>query len=173
VRGDAALTARLLLRGPGLAGMTATVGGAVAAIAATRPWYLVIAELSMLGDEQSRTVASLSGVPTTVWGWLVAALGLVVAVVGTNVALDRPPPHARRWLTAAAAVLGVLAGAALLARPALARVAGRDGQDLLELAERLPDGIELTLSVQVGPGPLVLGLAATLVGVGAFATREG
>jgi hypothetical protein len=172
VRGDTALTARLLLRGTGLAGMTATLGGALAVIAATRPWYLAVADLSMLGEQQHRTVASLPGMPTTVWGWLAVAFGLAVVVLGTNVALDRPPPYARRWLWLGAAALAAPAVAALLVRPGLERVAGTDGEQLLELAERLPSGVELTVSVQAGPGPMMLGAAAILVGIGAFGMRD-
>jgi hypothetical protein len=172
VRGDAALTARLLLRGPGLAGMTAVVGGALAAVAATRPWYRVVADLTMLGEQQARTVATQAGLPRTVWGWAAVGLGLAAAAVGTTCALDRPVPHARRWLFLTAATIGGLGGTAMTWRPPLGRVAGEDGTDLLELAERLPHGVELALSVQTGTGPPLLLAGALLVGVAASALRD-
>jgi hypothetical protein len=173
VRGDATLTARLLLRGTGLAGLTTVAGGVLAAVAATRPWWLGVAELSMLGDQQGRTVASLPGVPGTVSGWLVVLLGVSAAVVGTNVALDRPHPHARRLLLLAAALLLLLAATVTWWRPSLDRVAASDADRLLELAERLPSGVELAVSVRPGPGPLLVALAAVLVAGGALAARDG
>jgi hypothetical protein len=173
VRGDASLTARLLLRGTGLAGLTTVVGGGMAAIAATRPWYLGVAELSMLDDQQERTVASLAGVPGTVTGWLVVLLGVSVAVLGTNVALDRPHRHARRLLLLAATLLLLLAAVVTWRRPPLDRVAAGDADRLLELAERLPSGVELAISVRPGAGPLLVAIAAVLVGAGALAAREG
>jgi hypothetical protein len=172
VRGDAALTARLLLRGPGLAGMTAVLGGALAAVAATRPWYRAVADLTMLGEQQARTVATQAGLPRTVSGWVVVGLGIAAVAVGATCALDRPFPRARRWLWSIAVVLGVLAGAAVTLRPPFERVAGGNGTDLLELAERLPHGVDLTLSVQTGSGPPLLLLGALLVGVGASALRD-
>jgi hypothetical protein len=173
VRGDATLTARLLLRGPGLAGLTTVAGGGLAAIAATRPWYLGVAELSMLGDQQGRTVATLAGVPGTVSGWLVVLLGVCAAVLGTNVALDRPHPHARRLLLLTATLLLLLAAVVSWWRPPLERVAAGDAARLLELAERLPSGVELVVSVRPGLGPALVALAAVLVGGGALAARDG
>jgi hypothetical protein len=173
VRGDAALTARLLLRGTGLAGLTVTVGGALAVIAASRPWYRAVADLTMLGEQQGRTVASLAGAPATPWGWGAVLLGVAAAVLGTSIALDRPQLHARRWLLAIAAALAVLAGAGYLLRPGLAQVAGSDGEGLRELAERLPTGVELTLAVRPGSGPLLLLVAAAIVAVGAVLADDG
>jgi hypothetical protein len=173
VRGDATLTARLLLRGTGLAGAVVVLGGGLAAVAATRPWYLAVAEMTMLGDQQGRTVASLAGVPATVLGWVVVALGLAAAVLGTNVALDRPPPHARALLLAVSAVLLVVAATVALRRPPLERVAADDADRLLALADRLPTGVELAISVRPALGPLVVGFAALLIGGGALAAREG
>jgi hypothetical protein len=172
VRGDAALTARLLLRGPGLAGVVVTLGGALAVLAATRPWYVTVAELSMLDDQQSRTVATLAGVPETVLGWVALALGIVAVVLGANLALDRPHPHARTLLlSAASSMVGVAIGAAVR-RPALERVAGPEAEGLLELAGRLPAGVELTTWVRPGIGPTLLGVAAVLIGGGALGSRD-
>jgi hypothetical protein len=172
VRGDAALTARLLLRGTGLAGLTGTIGGALAVIAASRPWYRAVADLAMLGEEQGRTVGSLAGAPATPWGWGAVVLGVTAAVLGTSIALDRPQPHARRWLLAISAALAGLAGAGYLLRPGLGQVAGSDGESLRELAERLPTGIELTVVVRPGSGPLLLLVAAAIVGVGALLAED-
>jgi hypothetical protein len=173
VRGDAALTARLLLRPTGLAGLAVTVGGAVAVLAATRPWYRAVADLTMLGEQQGRTVASLHGVPSTVLGWVAVAVGLSAVLLGAGIAIDRPGPHARRSSLGAAVALGTIAATAMAVRPALERVAGSDGGDLLELAGRLPSGVELAVTVRPGPGPLLLVLAAFLVGLGASVAREG
>jgi hypothetical protein len=173
VRGDAALTARLLLRGTGLAGLTVTLGGALAVIAASRPWYRAVADLTMLGEQQERTVASLAGAPDTPWGWGAVVLGVTAAVLGTSVALDRPHPHARRWLLIISAALAAIAGAGYLLPPGLSRVAGSDGEGLRELAERLPAGVELTLTVRPGSGPLLLLVAAAIVLVGTLLTDDG
>jgi hypothetical protein len=172
VRGDAALTARLLLRGPGLAGVVVTLGGALAVVAATRPWYVAVAELSMLDDQQSRTVAALAGVPETVLGWVALALGIVAAVPGAYLALDRPHLHARTVLLSVASGLVAIAIGVAVRRPALERVAGVEAEGLLELAGRLPAGVELTFSVRPGIGPTLLGVAAVLIGGGALGSRD-
>ena len=172
MRGDAALTARLLLRGPGLAGVVVTLGGALAALAATRPWYVATAELSMLDDQQSRTVTALAGLPETVLGWVALALGLTAAVLGANLALDRPHPHARTLLLSTASSTFAVAVGAAVRRPALERVAGPEAERLLELAGRLPAGVELTVSVRPGIGPILLGVAAVLIGGGALGFRD-
>jgi hypothetical protein len=173
VRGDAALTARLLLRGPGLAGLLTVLGGALAAFAATRPWYLAVAELSMLDDRQGRTIATVAGVPATTIGWIAVALGLAAAVVGSNVAIDRPHRHARSLLLSTASALVAVAIAATVRRPALERVTGSESEGLLELAERLPVGIELVVTVRPGIGPTLVGVAAVLIGIGALAAGDG
>jgi hypothetical protein len=173
VRGDAALTARLLLRGPGLAGLLTVLGGALAAFAATRPWYLAVAELSMLDDRQGRTIATVTGVPATTVGWIAVALGLTAAVVGANVAIDRPHPRARSLLLATASSLVAVAIAAAVRRPELERITGSEAERLLELAERLPVGIELAVTVRPGIGPTLVGVAAVLIGIGALAVGDG
>lgn len=172
VRGDAALTARLLLRGTGLAGVFVVVGGALAAAGATRGWYLAVADLRMLGEQQGRVVASLAGIPGTPWGWLAVALGVTVAVIGARVAIDRPIPHVRLVLFVAAGAMLAVAVAAGLWSPSVDRVAGSDASDLVALADRLPTGIELTVVVQRGPGPVLLGIAALLVAAAALACED-
>jgi hypothetical protein len=167
VRGDAALTARLLLRRTGVAGVTAAVGGVLAVVAAALPWYVAIADLSMLGEEQGRTVATLDGLPGTVWGWFALALAAGVAVLGAAIAVDRPPPRARPLLAGAAGTALLVAGVGSAARPDLRRVAGSTGDDLLALADRLPSGVELSVAVAPGPGPVLLAVAGLLVAAAA------
>jgi hypothetical protein len=163
VRGDAALTARLLLRRTGVAGVTAVVGGVLAAVAATRPWHVAVADLTMLGEQQGRPVATLDGLPGTVWGWCALALAVGTAALGAAIAVDRPPARARALLAGAAVTAWLIAVVGVLASPGLERVAGPTGDDLLALAERLPSGVELSVTVQPGPGPLLLAVAGLLV----------
>lgn len=173
MRGDALLTARLLLRRDGLAGVVIAAGGALAVFAATQPWYHAMAEIAMLGTAQARAVGSVRGLPATVPGWVALGLGVAAVVLGVACALDRPPGRARAALAAVA--LG-LVGAALYGwlgpAPELADVAGREGRELLGLAERLPLGIALELEVRPATGPLVATIAAILVAGGVLAARE-
>ncbi|HSK21813.1 MAG TPA: hypothetical protein VK906_01490 [Egicoccus sp.] len=173
MRGDALLTARLLLRGDGVAGVVIAAGGALAVLAATQPWYHAMAEIAMLGSAQARAVGSVRGLPATVPGWVALALGVVAVVLGVACALDRPPGRARTVLVGVA--LG-LAAAALYGWlgpvPELAGVAGREGRELLGLAERLPLGIALELDVRPAVGPWLVAVAAILVAGGVVAARE-
>lgn len=172
MRGDAALTARLLLRGAGVAGIAVALGGALAIVAATRPWYHAMADVAMLGSSQGRAVDSLAGTQT-VLGWVSLLAGLVAVVLGVACALDRPPAGARRMLLACALALVVVAAVAWLGpAPELARVAGSEGEELARLGDRLPEGIALQLAVRTAIGPVLTVLAGVIVGVGTLAARE-
>jgi hypothetical protein len=172
VRGDAALTARLLLRPQGLAGLAAVVGGAVAVTAARRSWYVAVAELSMLGEEQRRVVGTLPGIPSTLGGWAAVGLGALAIVVGAAVALDRPPAHAPGVLAGCGVALGLLALAAWLRRPPLSRVLGEETPELVALAERLPVGLDLAVAVAPGSAPAWLTAAAAAVAMGGYFARD-
>lgn len=174
MRGDTALQARLALRGAGLAGAVITAGGVLAIGGAYLPWHAVTAELAMLEDAQSRPVAELPGWEAHPWGWLVPALGLVALVLGAALMVDRPPRRARVVLGVTAAGLGASAALGLVWSPAVRRfdVAGTRLRELSELADRLPEGVELSFSVGTGPGLWVTLLAAALIGLGTAAARE-
>lgn len=173
MRGDALLTARLFLRGDGLAGAVIAAGGALAVLAATRAWYQAMAEVAMLGTEQGRAVGVVRGLPATAPGWVALTLGVIAVVLGVACALDRPLPKSRLVLLVVA--LG-LAGAAaygwLGPAPDLAGVAGREGRELLGLAERLPLGVAIELDVRPAAGQWLTMVGATLVAGGVLAARE-
>lgn len=172
MRGDVALTARLLLRGDGLAGLAVAAGGALAVFAATRPWYHALAEVAMLDTAQARAVDSLIGTQTLL-GRVSLGVGLVAAVLGVLCAVDRPPAHARQVLLGCAVALLVTAAVAWLGPPPeLARVAGSEGDELARLGGRLPDGIRLRLAVRLATGPALTALASGIVAAGTIAARE-
>lgn len=172
MRGDAALTARLLLRGAGLAGLVAVLGGVVMVVGALRAWAVAIAEVAMLGAIDDRAVATLRGVPGTAGGWVVAGLGLLVVGLGGALALDRPPRHARVALVAAALVAAALAVTALALPPDPGRIAGREADELSALRERLPTGVELELHATSGPGPWWVLAGAVLAVGGGLRARD-
>lgn len=174
VRGDAALQARLLLRATGMAGAGVAVGGLLALVGAYRPWYAVTAELRMLGSDQTGTVDRLAGWEAHPWGWLVPALGVVVVALGVAVALERPPRRARPVLLTAAGLLALAATGGATARPRVDRfdITGSRLRELLELADRLPEGVELGFTVAVAHGTWITAAAAALTLAGALAARE-
>jgi hypothetical protein len=172
VRGDAALVARLLLRGTGLAGLVAATGGVVAIAAAARPWYAAVVTVEMLGDEGERTVATLAGVPGTLGGWAALGLGVVALALGVLIAIDRPPAWSRWGLAGVALSLVVVGLAAARRIPDPRRVAGEQSLRLTALAERLPAGVELEVASQPRGAIGILLAAAGLVALGAIAARE-
>lgn len=171
MRGDATLRARLLLRGDGLAGLAIVAGGITGLIAAASPWYAAHARVSMLGANEDQVVASLAGIPGSAPGWGVLVLALVMLVVGTTIAIDRPPAHARTMVAIAALAVAGAATAGLLLVPEASVVAGARTPSLLALRERLPVGIDLELVVVRGRGAW-LALASAAVGaLGAMGAR--
>lgn len=172
MRGDVALTARLLLRGSGLAGLAVAAGGGLAVFAATEPWYHAMAEVEMLGADQARAIASLLGVQT-VGGWVSLVVGAGAVVLGIACALDRPPARARPLLLGGAVVLVLAAASAwLLPAPALDSVTGAEADQLAVLADRLPVGLALELQVRVAAGPALVALGSAIVAGGTFFARE-
>lgn len=174
MRGDATLQARLLLRGSGLAGAVVVAGGLLGLAGAYRSWYAVAAELTMLDERQARAVAHLAGWAAHPWAWLVPALSLAAVALGAAIAVDRPPAHTRDLLLTAGGLLGVAVGLGALLRPGVNRfdVAGTRLRELVDLADRLPDGVELGFSVALTDGVwLTLG-GAVLIVAGTIAARE-
>jgi hypothetical protein len=174
VRGDTALQARLVLRGSGLAGATVAMGGGLAFLGAYQPWHAVTAELTMLHDDQSRPVAELAGWEAHPWGWLVPALGVVAIVVGAALVADRPPARGRALLLGTAGGLVASAGLGALSPPEVNRfdVAGSRLRELSQLADRLPEGVELSFSVGLGVGVWLTVGAAALIVAGTAGARE-
>jgi hypothetical protein len=173
VRGDAALTARLLLRGTGLAGLLATVGGGLVIGGALAPWRLTVAQVTMLGHDEERVVAATRGLPGTVGGWVVAVAAVAIVVLGLLVAVDQPPRGARWW------VVGLGLGCFLVAVGTLMSPPPTEGLDAAQVlaslgAEEatLPAGIEVVPGVRRGYGPGLVVLGALLAILGGLAARE-
>jgi hypothetical protein len=173
VRGDTAMTLRLLTHPRALLGGVGAAASLTAGVSAYLPWYEVAANLSMLETAQSRPVATLPGWAAHPWGWLVPAIGLAATVVAVLHAVDRPVPSTRRLLVSAGLVLGALVALSGVAVPPVSRfdVAGSRLRELAGLADRLPRDVELTFSVRPGVG-LWLALAAALVLVAAAAIAK-
>ncbi len=174
MRGDATLQARLLLRATGMAGAAVTLGGIGALVGAYRPWYAVTAELRMLEADQTRSVAELAGWASHPWGWLVPALGVLAVALGVATAIDRPPARTRPVLLGTAGLLGVMAVVGSVRRPEVNRfdIAGSRLRELVDLADRLPSGVELGFTVAVADGVWVTLASAVVVLIGALAARE-
>ena len=172
MRGDVVLHLRLLLRGAGLAGVVATLGGGLAIVATRLPWYAATTTVTMLGAQDDRVVATMPGIPETGWGWLAGWAGLSAMGLGVGVALDRPLRMARAGLAAAAVALVAATLGALAWPPELAQVAGSELPALTGLAGRLPVGVGLDLAVARAIGPWGALVAAILVAGGAIGARD-
>lgn len=174
MRGDATLQARLLLRGTGIVGAAVALGGVGALVGAYRPWYAVTAELTMLGEDQTRAVAELAGWASHPWGWLIPASGMLAIALGVAAAIDRPPPHTRRLLLLVAGLLAALAGTGAVQRPEVNRfdLAGSRLRELVDLADRLPTGVELSFEVTVADGVWVTLACGAIVLAAALSGRE-
>lgn len=174
MRGDVLLSLRVLRRPRGLLGVLAVGAALTALVAAHLPWYQVAARVEMLGEQQSRPVATLAGWQAHPWGWLVPALAVVAVVVGLALALDRPFPGTRDAQLGAGLGLAAAVVAGGLMFPPVSRfdVAGSRLRELAGLADRLPHDVELSFAVRPGVGLwLTLAGAAVLV-VTAFAAGE-
>jgi hypothetical protein len=168
VRGDLLLNLRLLLRPHGVVGLVATTVGLAVAATLYLPWYEIRTEVTMLGSTQARTVTEVAGWQAHPWLWLVAAVGIGVAITGAAIALDRPPPRARDLLLAGGVTLAGVTGLSALVVPTTDRFGASDTvEELLWLAERVPDDVEVALLVRPAVGVwLALGAAALLIAVG-------
>lgn len=160
-------------RGSGIAGLVAALAGGAAAVAVTRPWYEAAAELAMLGAAEDRAVVTLLGWET-VPGVVAGVAGVIAAVLGCALAVDRHPGWTRPGLLTAAIVLAVAGVVAQVHRPSLDRFPDEAGAlaDLRAVLNDLPMGVELTLSVRTGSGAAIALVAAAVVVAAVAAARD-
>lgn len=167
MRGDIALTLRLLLRPTGLLGLAAAAAGTLAVVGVWLPWYLGVVDVEMLGSSADRVIAHRTGLPRSAPAWVCLVAGAVAAVLGAAVALERPPPWARGGLLVSGAAVAGSAATGLVRAPGTGVVV-TDLSRLDQLAARLPVGVELTLSVAPAPALWLTGaVGLVLVGVAA------
>ena len=173
MRGDVTLTLRLLLRGSGMAGLCVAAGGALAMTGAFAPWRTTVAQVSVLGTTDERVVSVVHGIPATVTGWVVAALGLAALALGLSIALDRPPSRGRLLVVAVATACLLVAASVLVLGPA---GGGPDQADLLARlgaeSGQLPADVEVTGQRRHGVGPWLAAVGAGLSLLGGAAARQ-
>lgn len=167
MRGDLLLHARLLLRPRGVAGLVTAMVGLTGAAALYLPWYEIRAEVTMLGASQSRVVASLAGWQAHPWLWLVAAVAVAVTGVGIAIAIDRPPRRGRDVLLGLAVALAAMTGISALVVPPPERFGAGDSlTQLQQIAETVPDDVEVELVVAPAAGMwIALATAGLLLAV--------
>ncbi len=176
MRGDVSLAMRNVLRPEGTVGLIAAIAGTCAIIAAYLPWYRVSATVDLLGETSTRTVSSLPGWQAHPWGWLIPAVAVVMVASGVLLAIDRPAPFTPDLLLGGGMVIAM--GVAIAGRwfPPVSRfdVGGTRLREMLSLAGRLPDDVQLVFAVHPGAG-MWLALAAAglllLTGLTARAVR--
>ncbi len=171
MRGDAALTVRLLLRGPGRAGTTIAVGGVLGVVSTLQAWQHEVQRVELLGGSGERTVATIRGVPEEPLAWLVLGAAVLLLWFGLALAIDRPPVRARLAAGVAAAVL-VLAGASAALGESAGSAAASDGAAARWSEVALPVGVEVTTVHQTGPGPWLALAGGILALGGTLAARE-
>lgn len=161
MRGDAGLYLRQVMRPEGTLGLVATVAGATAVTAAYMPWYQVTAQVDLLGASSTRSVSQLAGWQAHPWGWLVPALACVMMGVGILLAVDHPARNTPDALLLGGMAIALAVAVAGRWFPPVARfdVAGSRLRDMVDLAGRLPQDVELVFAVTPGVG-LWLALAA-------------
>lgn len=160
-------------RGSGLAGAVAAVAGLTVVVAVGWPWYEATAELTMLGTSQDRAVVALTGART--WPGLVAGLaGVLAAVLGALLAVDRHPGWTRRGLLTAGVSLGLAGVVGWSWRPSLDRFPDDASAlaDLRAVVGELPRGVELHLAVRPGPGVVTAVVAAVVIALAVAAARD-
>lgn len=170
---DAALTARLVVRPSGLAGLAASLAGLGALWTATRPWHVVAADVTMLGARQGRLVDGAAG-SSLPWAVLVIVAGLVAVGLGAALAVDRHPGWTRPALLGAAAMLLVSGVVAVLLRPPLSGLAASSEAlaEVVALRGSLPEGTALELTVRAGPAAFAAAIAGLVVAGATIGARE-
>lgn len=164
-----------LRRPAAVAALAAAGGGAVAAMAPSLPLWRLTARVQALDTVGSQPVTSLPGGATSDLTWAVAAVGIVVVVLASMVAVDRPPPAAERLLVGAGLLVLAATFLLLATRPTAAAFAGdAAAADLVTGATPLPTGVDIDLWVQPAPGLWTLLVAGVLVVAGSIvALRRG
>lgn len=174
MRGDVALSIRLLARPDALGGLIAVIAGGMALASAYLPWYEVAATLDLLGVRDARAVANLAGWQAHPWGWVVPVLSLIAMVAGLSTAIDRPLPIRRDivlWSGIGLAA-SVIAGGLLFPTVARFDVAGSRLRELAALSGRLPEDVDLSFTVRPAVGLWLTLAASALLVVTSFVTRQ-
>ena len=173
MRGDAGITAGLLIRPSGLAGLAMAAGGGMVIGSAFAPWRTTVATVTLLGLDDERIIEAQRGLPAMPSGWIVAALGVVIVGSGLAVALDRPPPRVRSIAAVAAILAAVVAVATVMLAPGgpppetgelLSSLGAEGGQ--------LPSDVEVAGEVRRGYGPWLAVAGAVVTLAGAACARD-
>jgi hypothetical protein len=170
VRGDAALTVRLLLRGPGLAGTTIAVAGVLGGVSTLLPWQHEVERVELLGGRGERTLSTVRGLPGEPLAWLVLAAAIVLIWLGLTLALDRPPMRAR--LAAAMAAVVLVGAGAAAASVGQGRSAAETASSDRNGEVALPVGVEVTTVNRTGMGPWLAVAGGVLALGGTLTARE-
>lgn len=174
MRGDVALSLRLLARPDALGGLIAAISGCVALASAYLPWYEVAATLDLLGVTDARGVANLAGWQAHPWGFLVPLLSLVAIVAGIATAVDRPLPIRRDIVLYSGLGLAatVIAGGLLFPTVSRFDVAGSRLRELAALSGRLPEDVDLSFAVRPAVGLWLTLAASALLVITSFVMRQ-
>lgn len=171
MRGDAALTARLLLRGPGLAGTTIAIAGVLGVVSTVQAWRHEVERVELLGGSGERTLSTVRGVPEQPLAWLVLVAAVVLLWIGLALALDRPPMRARLAAGVAALIL-ILTGAIAMSGHGPGSAPPDGGEATRASAVAFPVGVEVTTVHRTGPGPWLALAGGILALAGTLAARE-
>jgi hypothetical protein len=171
--GQLRLVRDLVLRPSGLAGLAVAIGGLASAAAVAITWHEARAELAMLGTSQDRAITTVAGWQLP-WGVAAAVAGLVALVVGAALAIDRHPGWTRPVTLSAGSLVLACGASSFLRRPSLGWFPDRRGalSELRSVTDALPVGVDLRLTVHLGPGPYVATGGALLILIGVLAARE-
>jgi hypothetical protein len=165
VRGDLALSARLLLRREGLAGATMALGGGLVAAATLVPWLRAVTAVDMLGRSDIASIGTTTLLPGPA-GWVIITAACLLVVCGVGIAVDRPLPRAGTVAVLAMSVAAAAALAVSLPVPTPEDIAGLPVAELAAIADQLPSGVAVTFAAQPAAGVWLLttGIAAAVLG---------
>jgi hypothetical protein len=165
VRGDLALSARLLLRPEGIGGSTMALGGGLLVAATLVPWRRAVAAVDMLGRSDIASIGTTTLLPGPA-GWAIGTAACLLVVCGVGIAIDRPLPRAGAVAILAVAVAVTAALAVSLPVPTPEDIAGMRVAELATIADQLPSGVSVTFAAQPAAGVWLLtsGIVAALLG---------